>query len=81
MISAPEVRRYQLMAERAQVVEAELWHQAGIVPGATVVDVGCGPAAVSVVLARAVEPLGRVVGVERDETALAAARESSPTAA
>lgn len=73
-ISDPEIRRYQLMAERAQVVEAELWRQAGIVPGATVADVGCGPAAVSVVLARAVAPSGRVVGVERDEASLAAAR-------
>lgn len=73
-ISDPEIRRYQMMAERAQVVEAELWQQAGIVPGAVVADVGCGPAAISVVLARVVGPSGRVVGIERDEAALASAR-------
>lgn len=74
-ISDAEIRRYQLMAERAQTVEAELWRLAGIVPGARVVDVGCGPAAMSVVLARAVAPSGRVVGVERDEASLAAAHQ------
>ncbi|HET7311441.1 MAG TPA: methyltransferase domain-containing protein [Mycobacteriales bacterium] len=74
-ISDAEIRRYQLMAEKAQAVEAQLWESAGIIPGATVVDVGCGPAAVSVVLARAVGPSGRIVGVERDEASLAAARQ------
>lgn len=74
-ISDPEIRRYRMMAERAQVVEAELWQQAGIVPGAVVADVGCGPAAMSVVLARVVGESGRVVGIERDEAALAAARQ------
>lgn len=73
-ISDGEIRRYQMMAEQAHLTEADLWRQAGIVPGAIVADVGCGPAAMSVVLARAVEPDGRVIGVERDEAALAAAR-------
>lgn len=73
-ISDVEVRRYLMMAERAQQVEADLWQQAGIVAGATVADVGCGPAAVSVVLARAVGPTGRVIGVERDEASLLTAR-------
>jgi SAM-dependent methyltransferase len=72
-ISDTEVRRYQMMAVQAQVAEADLWRRAGIVPGATVADVGCGPAATSVVLARAVEPEGRVIGIERDDAALAAA--------
>lgn len=72
-ISDTEIRRYQFMAERAQVVEADLWQLAGVVPGATVADVGCGPAAVAVVLGRAVGPSGRVIAVERDDAALAAA--------
>lgn len=38
-----------------------------------VADVGCGPAATSVLLAREVGPTGRVIGVERDPSALAAA--------
>jgi SAM-dependent methyltransferase len=73
-VSPEEVQRYRFMAERARHLEADLWEQAGIVEGATVADVGCGPAATSVVLAEIVGPRGRVIGVERDESALAAAR-------
>ena len=73
-VSEEEVGRYLLMAERAVAEERHLWELAGIRPGAVVADVGCGPAASSVQLAKAVAPGGRVVGVERDESALAAAR-------
>lgn len=73
-ISDAEVRRYARMAERAQESEGPLWQAAGIVPGAVVADVGCGPAAVSVCMARVVGPAGRVIGVDADEAALAAAR-------
>ena len=73
-ISEAEIRRYLMMAERARAAEAELWELAGVAPGATVADVGCGPAAVSVILAREVGPSGRVIGVERDAASLEAAR-------
>ena len=73
-ISDAEVGRYMMMAERAQASEADLWARAGIVPGATVADVGCGPAAMSVVLGRTVGPSGRVIGIDRDEASLASAR-------
>ena len=33
-LSAAEVTRYQGMAERARVAEADLWQRAGIVAGA-----------------------------------------------
>jgi SAM-dependent methyltransferase len=72
-VSAPEIRRYRLMAERARTDEAELWRRAGIGPGAVVADVGSGPAAVSVLVAEIVGPTGRVIGIEPDETARAAA--------
>lgn len=39
-----------------------------------VADVGCGPGAVSVVLARLVGPAGRVLAVDRDNNAVKAAR-------
>jgi FkbM family methyltransferase len=42
-------------------------------PGAVVADVGCGPAAVSVRMAQLVGPSGRVIGIEPDPAALAAA--------
>lgn len=74
-VSDEEIARYRFMADRARRNEADLWEQAGIVAGATVADVGCGPAAVSVVMAEVVGSSGRVIGVERDEAALAAARQ------
>ncbi len=73
-ISDAEIRRYLLMAERAQANEASLWQKAGICPDAVVADIGCGPAAVSVRMAQAVGPAGRVVGMDADAAALAAAR-------
>jgi SAM-dependent methyltransferase len=73
-MSDAEVARYRRMAENARAAELDDWVNAGIVPGATVADIGCGPAAVSVVLAEIVGPEGRVIGVERDPDALAQAR-------
>jgi precorrin-6B methylase 2 len=74
-ISDAEVRRYLLMAERSRRIDGVHWRQAGLVPGAVVADVGCGPAATTVVLASEVGPTGRVIGVERDEQALDAGRQ------
>lgn len=74
-ISDVEIRRYTMMAQRAQASETRLWQAAGIVPGAVVVDVGCGPAAVSVCMAQLVGPAGRVTGVDGDEAALASAHQ------
>ncbi len=73
-VSEAEVQRYRFMADRARSDEGMLWRRAGIRPGAVVADVGCGPAAVSVVIAELVGPSGRVLAVERDESARAAAR-------
>ena len=73
-LSATEVTRYQQMAERARVAEADLWQRAGIVAGAQVADVGCGPGALLPALAGAVGPTGRVVAIDADPRALAAAR-------
>jgi ubiquinone/menaquinone biosynthesis C-methylase UbiE len=74
-ISEAEVARYRLMAERAKAEEADAWASAGIVPGAVVADVGCGPAAAAVTMAETVGPSGRVIGVERDPQSLAQARQ------
>lgn len=73
-VSAVVVQRYRGMAARAAEAEAHLWELAGIRPGAVVADVGCGPAAAAVEMARRVVPGGRVIGIERDQSALAAAR-------
>jgi SAM-dependent methyltransferase len=69
-----EVSRYQLMAEQARTAEADLWRLAGIVPGAHIADVGCGPGALLPVLAAEVGPGGLVTGVDADPAAVGAAR-------
>lgn len=69
-LSEEEVARYRFMAEVAQRAEADRWTASGIIPGAIVADVGCGPAAMSVTIAGVVGPTGRVIGVERDPVAL-----------
>ncbi len=74
-ISEEEVARYRLMAEFAKSEENAQWEAAGIVPGAVVADVGCGPAATGVVMAETVAPTGRVIGVERDPSSLEQARQ------
>ncbi len=73
-ISDVEVARYHMMAAAAVVHEAAQMREAGIVEGAVVADIGCGPAAMSVALAAEVGPNGRVIGIERDNRALATAR-------
>jgi SAM-dependent methyltransferase len=74
-LGGAEVVRYRKMAEGAVATERDLWARAGIVAGATVADVGCGPGAVSVLLAEAVGPQGRVRAVDADPYAAALAAE------
>ena len=73
-LSEAELARYRFMAELAARMERDLWTAAGVVEGATVADVGCGPGAVSAVLAELVGPAGRVLAVDREDEAVAAAR-------
>ncbi len=68
------------MAGRARSEEAEHWAAAGFVRGARVADIGCGPGAVLVELARIVGEDGEVVGVEPDLDARAAAEDEVATA-
>ena len=68
-----EVERYRTMAEAARQAEADLWEPAGIVAGARVADVGCGPGAMLPALAAAVGPEGQVTAVDADPEAVAAA--------
>ena len=68
-----EVERYRTMAEQARQAEADLWEPAGIVAGARVADVGCGPGAMLPALAAAVGPDGRVTAVDADPEAVTAA--------
>jgi 2-polyprenyl-3-methyl-5-hydroxy-6-metoxy-1,4-benzoquinol methylase len=63
-LSEPELDRYRMMAQAARQAETDLWQLAGIVPGATVADVGCGPGALFPALVDSVGADGRVVGVD-----------------
>lgn len=69
-----EVARYRMMAERARERESDLWDRAGLVPGARLADVGCGPGAMTALLAERIGSRGSVVGVDGDEEAVATAR-------
>jgi SAM-dependent methyltransferase len=69
-----EVERYRTMAAAARQAEADLWEPAGIVPGARVADVGCGPGAMLPALSAAAGPHGRVTAVDADPQAVTAAR-------
>jgi len=74
-LSEPERTRYREMARRAREQEGERWERYGVVPGARIADVGCGPGAVLVLLAEIVGPEGSVIGVEPNAGARAAALE------
>jgi 2-polyprenyl-3-methyl-5-hydroxy-6-metoxy-1,4-benzoquinol methylase len=80
-LSDVEVARYQLMAERAHRHEAAHWVAAGIVAGAVVADVGCGPGAVSTLAARLVAPGGQVWAVDQNPEAVASAERLAATLA
>jgi predicted kinase/SAM-dependent methyltransferase len=75
-LTAAERTRYRFMAQRAVRLEGDRWRRHGVVPGARVADVGCGPGAVLVELARLVGDAGAVVGVEPGAEARAAAAEA-----
>lgn len=75
VLSEAELQRYRMMAERARVEEAGAWHEAGIVAGARVADVGCGPGAALVAMAGVVGAGGAVHGVDGDPGAVEIAHE------
>ena len=79
-LNEAELARYQFMADAAARTEGSLWTVAGVVEGAVVADIGCGPGAIAAVLARVVGPSGRVVAVDREPTAVEAARSAAERA-
>ncbi len=62
------VEHARLRAQAAGVhrIDDDLWPLAGVVPGADVVDLGCGPAAVMLELLPLVGPSGTLTGVDAD---------------
>jgi SAM-dependent methyltransferase len=80
-IDESEVERFREMAVNAFRHEHELWDEAGIGAGATVVDLGCGPGAVLKLLAERTEPTGQIIGVDADPEACLAAAAVATTVA
>lgn len=74
-LSDPERLRYRLMASSAAENEAAEWKQAGVLEGARVADVGCGPGALLRLLAERVGATGTATGIDADEIAISCARE------
>ncbi len=71
MESGDEVRRLEIKTD-ASVVES-FARRAGLAPGMSVVDAGCGPGATTTALARVVGPEGRAVGFDILEACVAKA--------
>src|SRR5579871_1245816 len=71
---APEIERLQLQAAVIGPVTRRLIDQSGIRAGMQVLDIGCGPGDVSMLLADAVGETGRVVAFDRAPRAIAVAR-------
>lgn len=65
------------MSNAVDEMTERLLDDAGIEPGMRVLDIGCGPGAVSLMLARRVGDQGHVFGVDLDPRMLALARENS----
>jgi SAM-dependent methyltransferase len=70
-----EHKRLSRQSDMHEPFTRRLLVRAGIEPGMRVLDVGCGPGDVSFLLSELVGTGGSVVGVERDEQALARAHQ------
>lgn len=72
--SRDEFARLQLQARVWEPSAEAMLDQIGIAPGSSCADLGCGAMGILGPLARRAGPSGRVVGIDRDETHLTAAR-------
>ncbi len=76
----PELRRLQTLSLLYQDVTRRWLERAGIGPGMSVVDVGCGPGDVTLLVRELVGPTGSVTGVDSSPEALARARSRAEAA-
>jgi SAM-dependent methyltransferase len=72
--SEAELRRLKAQAQEIDPVSRRFVTEAGIGPGMRVLDVGTGAGDTALLLADVVGPIGEVVGIDRSETGLEAAR-------
>jgi ubiquinone/menaquinone biosynthesis C-methylase UbiE len=71
----PELARLAALAQVYGRATTAWLDSAGLSPGMTVADLGCGPGAVTLELARRVGPTGRVIAVDNAERPLELARQ------
>ena len=72
--SAEEHGRLERQGDFLGGLTADFLRRAGLKPGMSVLEVGCGAGDVSLIAARIVGPEGRLVGVDRDAASLERAR-------
>jgi ubiquinone/menaquinone biosynthesis C-methylase UbiE len=75
--SQPEIERLRRQAEMLRPITQRLLISAGVKKGMRVLDIGCGPGDVTMLAADLVGSTGRVVGIDRDESVIDAARQRS----
>src|SRR5262249_22752656 len=68
-----ELDRLSVQAALLEPFTRQLFHEAGILPGMRVLDVGCGSGDVSLLAAEVVGDYGAVVGVDRSPDAISRA--------
>src|SRR5437899_8603482 len=72
-----EQERLQQQAQQLAHESRWLFDQIGVAPGASVVEIGCGPHGCLELLAERVGPSGSVVGAERRQEPFELARETT----
>ena len=73
--SKPEQRRLRRQAEELRQESNSLFGRIGLRSGGRAIDIGCGPQGVLDLLSERVGSTGLVVGIERDDKSVAAARQ------
>jgi len=71
---AAELERLVKQSEFFGVLTRQLWREAGLAPGMTVLDIGCGAGDTTLLAAELVGPSGRVIAIDRSGEALALVR-------
>ena len=68
--SARELDRLSLQARMYEAFTRQLFHEAGLLPGIRVLDVGCGSGDVALLASEFVGPTGEIVGIDRAASAI-----------
>src|SRR5271170_5692902 len=72
--SDAELERLRLQSALYADATRRVIRESGIAPGMRVLDIGCGPGDVAMLIADAVGPSGKVVAIDREPRAVETAR-------